>query len=159
MAISTIHFWDDLGRGLHELRRIARKRVVILTWDPESTSEYWLFRDYLPETAAWDAAIAPPIAELAAMLGGAEIRPLMVPHDCTDGFTRAFWRRPHAYLDPAVRAANSIFTRPDAPPTEAGLAQLASDLADGVWHERNGGLMNLEEHDVGYRILVAETVT
>jgi hypothetical protein len=32
-----------------------------------------------------------------------------VPHDCVDGFYHAFWRRPHAYLDPAVRSNVSVF--------------------------------------------------
>ena len=32
-----------------------------------------------------------------------------IPHDCRDGFLMAYWRRPEAYLDPAVRANISVF--------------------------------------------------
>ena len=34
MAILTIHHWPDLARGLRELARVSRRRVVILTWVP-----------------------------------------------------------------------------------------------------------------------------
>jgi ubiquinone/menaquinone biosynthesis C-methylase UbiE len=35
LAILTIHHWPSLGDGLAEMRRVARQRVAILTWDPE----------------------------------------------------------------------------------------------------------------------------
>jgi hypothetical protein len=42
-----------------------------------------------------------PVDELTARVGGsAHVVP--IPADCVDGFTGAFWRRPHAYLDPSV---------------------------------------------------------
>jgi len=31
------------------------------------------------------------------------------PGDCVDGFIEAFWRRPEALLDPAVRASQSMW--------------------------------------------------
>lgn len=34
LAVQTIHHWRDLARGLSELRRVARKRVVIFMYDP-----------------------------------------------------------------------------------------------------------------------------
>src|SRR5262245_55120098 len=33
LAVSTIHHWSDVRRGLAELRRVARRKIVILTWD------------------------------------------------------------------------------------------------------------------------------
>jgi ubiquinone/menaquinone biosynthesis C-methylase UbiE len=36
LAVLTIHHWTDQAAGLAELRRVARRRVVILTWDPAS---------------------------------------------------------------------------------------------------------------------------
>jgi hypothetical protein len=46
LAILTIHHWSDRDRGLAEMRRVARDRVVIFTWDPEHSGSGW-FRDYL----------------------------------------------------------------------------------------------------------------
>lgn len=154
MAVLTIHHWDDLERGLAELRRIARRRVVVVTWDPDIGAHFWLIRDYLPEVGSWDAARVPTIARLVDLLGGADVESLPIPCDCTDGFLGAYWRRPAAYLDPAVRAGISLFSRPDAPPADAGLARLAADLESGAWTERNHDLVDLEELDIGYRILV-----
>src|SRR5438128_11961089 len=48
LAILTVHHWPDRARGLGELARVARDRIVILTWDP-ATSGFWLVDDYFPE--------------------------------------------------------------------------------------------------------------
>jgi hypothetical protein len=76
-----------------------------------------------------------------------------VPHDCHDGFLGAYWRRPAAYLDPAVRAGMSTFTKLAA--VESGLARLRRDLADGTWTRRHGHLLERTELDLGYRLVVA----
>ena len=36
------------------------------------------------------------------------------------------------------------------------MARLGRDIADGGWAERNAALLEREEHDFGYRLLVAE---
>ena len=41
MAILTMHHWKDRRAGLGELLRVARERIVILTWDPAGP-EFWL---------------------------------------------------------------------------------------------------------------------
>src|SRR5436190_5982425 len=48
LAILTIHHWSDWRAGLRELARVARQKVVLFTWDPESAG-FWLVQDYLPE--------------------------------------------------------------------------------------------------------------
>ena len=126
----TVHHWPDRARGLAELRRVARDRVVILTWEPDAAS-FWLVEEYFPELVAVDRAIFPTRDELEHSLGPVELRPLPVPHDCVDGFLGAYWRRPHAYLDPAVRGAISTFSK--IGDVAAGLARLRSDLEDGTW--------------------------
>ena len=65
----------------------------------------------------------------------------------------AYWRRPEAYLDPAVRAGISLFSHPDAPPYLDGLARLGADLESGEWRRRNAELLDLDELDIGYRLL------
>jgi SAM-dependent methyltransferase len=47
LAVLTVHHWADRVRGLAELVRVARHRVVILSWDP-ATSGFWLGRGLLP---------------------------------------------------------------------------------------------------------------
>lgn len=155
-AILTVHHWSDQRRGLAELRRVASRRVVVLTSDLRFLEWFWLTRDYFPAIAALDAERVMPLDELARGFGGATVVPVPIPHDCTDGFTRAFWRRPDAYLDPGIRAGMSTFALIDEAEREEGLHRLAADLASGAWAKRNGHLLDLDELDLGYRLVVAE---
>jgi hypothetical protein len=48
-----------------ECARVARERVVLLTWDPEADA-FWLLRDYLPTITEVDRRLFPPLnAELS----------------------------------------------------------------------------------------------
>ncbi len=138
LAVLTVHHWPDRARGLGALARVTRERVVIITWDPAALSRFWLIDDYFPELVTLDRDIFPTLEELRRVLGRIEVRAVLVPHDCVDGFLGAYWRRPHAYLDAGVRGAISTFTKlADAEP---GLARLRADLADGTWERRHGHL-------------------
>lgn len=150
MAVLTMHHWSDLARGLAEMVRVARDRVVLLTWDPEHPG-FWLTQDYFPDIRALDAAIFPRLSELARHLGGGRCEVLRVPHDCRDGFLGAYWGRPANYLDPAVRRAMSTFSR--ISDVEPRLERLSADLSSGRWRDRHGDLEALSELDVGYRIV------
>ena len=154
LAILTVHHWPDRARGLDELARVARRRVVIVTWDPAATG-FWLIDDYFPEIVEIDRKIFPTIEDYARALGRVEVQPFPVPCDCVDGFLGAYWRRPHAYLDAGVRSAISAFTKMSPPKLEAGLERLRRDLADGTWERRNASLFELAEIDLGYRIVIA----
>ncbi len=81
--------------------------------------------------------------------------PIPIPHDCADGFLGAFWARPEAYLDPAVRAGMSTLAAADPKVVATGLARLAADLDSGEWDARFGRLRGLDELDLGYRLVVA----
>jgi len=156
MAVLTVHHWSDPPAGLEELRRVARGPVVVLTFDVTQADRYWLVRDYLPEIAALDRGRMPSIAATVKALGGeTRVETVPIPHDCIDGFLGAFWRRPERYLDPAVRPGISCFGGIDPAALERGLAQLAADLAGGAWRERHGGLLEMEELDAGYRLVVS----
>ncbi len=152
MASLTIHHWPNWRAGLAEMRRIARRRVVLFTFDPE-VHLFWLVRDYLPAIAALDRASMPTLGELATALGPCAVTTVPVPHDCTDGFLAAYWRRPEAYLDPIVRRSISAFAKIDA---TTGLDALARDLASGAWTKANADLLNRDKLDVGYRLLTWE---
>lgn len=153
LAILTVHHWRDLARGLDEMRRVARRRRIVLTWAPEIAARFWLVHDYLPEIAAAERGLA-TVAHVVDALPGSEVVTLPVPHDCRDGFLGAYWRRPEAYLDPSVRGAISGLARLDARVVDAAVARLASDLASGAWHERHRELLGRDEVDLGYRLVV-----
>lgn len=156
LAVLTVHHWTDLAAGIAEMRRIARHQLVVLTWDAEVIGEkFWLLSEYLPEARAADAVLAVPMDRLAALLGDPVVTPVPVPHDCTDGFAAAYWRRPDAYLDPAVRAGMSLFTRSGEGVVETGLARLAADLRSGRWQSQHAELVKLAELDLGYRLITA----
>jgi SAM-dependent methyltransferase len=154
LAVLTVHHWTDAARGLAELRRVARQQVVF-TWGPSRLATFWLTRDYLWQPEAFDQASA-SLGQTAATLAPARIETVPIPHDCTDGFYAAYWRRPEAYLDPEVRDAISCFELIPADVVERALARLAADLESGEWHRRNAGLLELEELDLGYRLVIGD---
>lgn len=154
LAILTLHHWTDRALGLAECARVARKRVVLFTWDAESDG-FWLVQDYFPQFVQTDRLRFPTMQAYGELLGPrarVEISAVPIPRDCIDGILGAYWARPAAYLDPRVRAGISSFARPGAEP---GLARLAADLGSGAWHERHGHLLELNELDLGYRLVVA----
>ncbi len=157
MAILTIHHWDDdRERGVRELRRVARDRVVILTYDPELSGQMWLMRDYLPEVAALDRAIFPPPARVAEWLGGdVAIELVPIPRDCEDWMLGSFWAHPERVLDAGARNATSGFARMAPHVIDRVVAAVERDLASGAWDARHGALRGLAEHDVGLRLIVA----
>jgi SAM-dependent methyltransferase len=155
LASLTIHHWSDQAAGFGEMRRVAR-RLVIFTWDPDYADRFWLVRDYLPESIALDQARMPPIDRVRDWMGGAEVRTVPVPHDCEDGFFCAYWRRPAAYLDPLVRAGASNLAQLGTA-VDRAVAELGDDLRSGRWCERNAELLELDEIDLGYRLLVSRS--
>ena len=152
MGVLTVHHWTDVERGLSELRRVASRQVV-LTFDLALQESLWFSREYLPESMDLDAQ-APTVAQIVDGLGGAEIVTVPVPHDCTDGFFGAYWRRPEAYLDPEVRASISTFSLVAPALVDAAVQRLRGDLVSGAWHQRYGYLLDLDELDLGYRLVV-----
>ena len=153
MAVLTLHHWGDLRAGCAELRRVARDRVVVFSWDPTYVGRMWLGPEYFPEHAREDADGFPSLADQAAALG-AEVQVVPIPWDCRDGFFSAFWRRPEAYLDPAVRAGISTLAKRSEDELAEGLARLRADLDSGAWARRHADLLERDELDLGYRLLV-----
>jgi SAM-dependent methyltransferase len=154
LAILTVHHWSDAARGLAELRRVAA-RIVILTTEAERINRLWLTADYFPGSARTRRPdIQPP--SIAAILGGeVRIETVLVPRDCTDGFGEAYWARPEAYLDPAVRAGMSACSLLTPDEVADGVRRLSADLASGRWDERHGHLRELTELDTGHRLIIA----
>ncbi len=154
MAVLTIHHWRDVLGGLREMCRIAPRRVVF-TFDPAHQEDLWLVRDYVPAIVDVDQKRSPSIELIADAVGADSVEPVRIPWDCTDGFLAAYWRRPQLYLEPDVRACISGLAL--LPPSEvkAGMRRLADDLQSGEWARRNADLLEREEMDYGYRLVVA----
>jgi len=150
VAALTVHHWSDKESGLREMRRVTRGPVVLLTFDA-SFRGFWL-TDYLPELVALDEAQMPQMSDYGRWLGPVDIASVPVPHDCSDGFLCAYWRRPAAYLDPRIRAAMSSFHA--IGDVSDSLRRLEADLESGAWVERHSELLQLEELDCGYRLIV-----
>ncbi len=159
MGVFTMQHWDDVERGLAEVLRVTRERVVLLTLDVEVTAAMWLCREYAPEIVEHDRETFPTIAELEAILPGATVEPLPVPSDCADGFCVALWSRPEAHLDPAVRRCSSIWHLLPDRVVERTVADLHRDLESGEWDRRHGHLREQAELDVGLRLVCAELQT
>jgi SAM-dependent methyltransferase len=152
MAVLTLHHWDDWRAGCAELRRVAREQVVVLSWDPTCAPRMWLGPEYFPGQMAEDVDAFPSLTEQAAALDAA-VEVVPVPWDCRDGFQGAFWRRPEAYLDPAVRAGISSLAKREAELAD-GLQRLRADLESGAWARRHADLLERDKLDLGYRLLV-----
>ena len=151
LAILTVHHWPDQQTGLAELRRVARRRTVVFTWDPASAG-FWL-ADYFPEILEIDRGIFPSLAELRREFGLVTIVDVPIPHDCVDGFLGAYWRRPRAYLSASVRSAISTFSK--LGDIAQGLARLQAELSSGEWERRHGDVLTRDTLDLGYRLVIA----
>jgi SAM-dependent methyltransferase len=156
MALITVHHWSDPRAGLAEMVRVARSRVLVLTFTPAPPTELWMARDYFPRILDFHARVMLPIDGLAAMLPNAAVEPVPIPNACTDGFWLAIWDRPEMHLDPNVRRASSSWHHMEQNEIDRGLAKLAADVESGRWDERNGHLRTQAELDVGLRLLTAE---
>ena len=128
MAISTVHHWNDLRRGLNELARVAELRVVYFS-EPALRGFHWLVDEYFPEIIDMPTNLAAPRAEqVAELLGGTvTVETFEVPADFTDG-AGAFWSRPELYCIPEVQAGLSMFALLNKADVQRGTELLRKDL-------------------------------
>jgi SAM-dependent methyltransferase len=154
MAVCTVHHWQDPIAGLREMRRVAH-RVVVFLFDTSDPDVFWLTRDYLPEVAATRAfrVLASP-SKLSGAIG-ARTEPVPIPWDCADGFFEAYWHRPAAYLEESVRRGISVWDAVGSDVERRAVRSLREDLASGLWAERNRDLLDLDEAELGARLLIA----
>jgi SAM-dependent methyltransferase len=153
MGVLTLHHWQDPALGLNEALRVGSGKLVLYSW-AGFPNRFWLF-DYFPEIESIDEEIFPSLQWMAGVTGAevhAEVVP--IPADCSDGFLCSYWRRPEAYLDEGARGAISTFPRLEN--VETRIEKLREDLASGTWYQRHGHLLDLEEMDYGYRVIVLE---
>ena len=154
MAVLTIHHWSDPVAGLVEMSRVAARQVVFF-FEPLQTHGFWAL-EYFPAALSLPTEKDPPgELVLRAHLHVTEVRQVLVPHDCTDGFGVAFWARPEAYLNPEVQAGMSWLAMLPQHERQQGAARLRADLSSGEWDRRHGHLRQRDAFDGGYRIAIA----
>ena len=156
LAVLTAHHWADLDAGLDEMRRVARQRVAIVTFDSEALDDLWITADYFPEMLALKRPSGASSRKLLKKLPGATISPIPVPRDCTDLFFAALWARPELLFDEEIVRPMWVWQSISEEARQAGRERLSADLESGAWAERYGHLRALDELDVGLRLVALE---
>ncbi len=155
MACVTIHHWESPEAGLAELRRVARGPVVVFTFELEHLPDWQ--KEFLHEGLAKELPRFPAIDDIAAALGGrTRVERIPTPGDCQDGFFEAFWKRPEALLDPAVRGAQSMWALLEAGVEQRMVQRLAGALESGAWDAAHGHLRDQDVLDGALRLVISE---
>jgi SAM-dependent methyltransferase len=155
MACVTIHHWQPRAAGLAELRRVARGPVVVFTFEIDALPEWQL--DHLHEGLELERERFGTVEEVAAELGGrTRIETIPTPADCSDGFFEAYWNRPEALLDPAVRAAQSFWPLLGAEAEARIVERLRGELESGAWDRAHGHLRTLTEYQGALRLIISD---
>ncbi|MEM9570851.1 MAG: class I SAM-dependent methyltransferase [Pseudomonadota bacterium] len=150
MGVLTLHHWADKDAGIKEMQRVTKGQMVFLTFDPFA-QWFWL-ADYFPALEELDRWQMPQLEKFNEWFDECKIDVVPIPADCADGFLAAYWKRPEAYLDDRVRAAMSSFSA--IGDVSVGIAELATDIETGAWDRRYSHLLELDELDCGYRLIV-----
>ena len=156
LAVLTAHHWANLSAGLKEMQRVARRRVVIMTFDSEAPKGLWITADYFPEMLALKRPSGASSRDLLEKLPGAAGSPVPVAKDCTDLFFAALWARPELLFDEEIVRPMWAWQSISEESRRAGRERLAADLESGAWEQRYSHLRELDELDVGLRLVVCE---
>jgi SAM-dependent methyltransferase len=158
MAMVTLHHWADMEKGLLEMKRVTRQRVLIMTFDGDALHEFWNI-DYFPEVVAMEKRRYPPIDWITEILGGhCEVQPIPIPLDCVDGFQEAFYGRPEAFLDKEVRKAQSAWGFLSEEQQEILVERLAADLRSGNWDKKFGHLRSQPYFTGALRLIIVDLI-
>lgn len=156
MAMVTIHHWPDIDKGLKELRRVTKKQVLIMTFDPEQLDHFWN-AEYFSEVIEVEKARYPSIDYIKNSLGGhCKVIPVPIPLDCKDGFQEAFYGRPEAFLDKQVRLSQSAWGFISDEKQEEIVGRLRVDLESGAWDEKYGHFRTQPTFTCALRLIVSK---
>ena len=156
MGVLTIHHWPSLKDGLLELKRVARKKIAILTYDPDKLDVFWN-ANYFPELIEIERNRYPELVKISEYLGEElKVTNVKIPLDCSDGFQEAFYGRPEAFLDEEVRKAQSAWGFLDKPLEKIYIQKLSEDLESGEWDRLYGHNRRLAEFEGAFRLVEIE---
>jgi SAM-dependent methyltransferase len=154
-AFLTIHHWPDIRKGVEEMRRVARKKIIVMTYDPDALGDFWN-AEYFPEVIDVEKQRYPGIKALSAILGDKiEVQKIPVPLNCVDGFQEAFYGRPEAFLDQEVRKAMSAWGFIPEDQQEIMVKRLADELLSGVWDCKYGHLRSQAFFSGALRLVIS----
>ncbi len=155
MALVTIHQWRDFDKGISELRRVTRGPIIVLAFDGTTSDRFWLAK-YAPEMISIERRRYPAIEKITCSLGGAvEVQTVAIPIDCVDGFTEAYYARPEAFLDPAVRASQSAWSFVSEQDQLRFVKTLSDDLKSGAWDRNYGEWRSKPTFEGSLRLIVS----
>ena len=155
MAVLTVHHFADRARCLREIRRVTRGPIVVMTFDPDAPTDFWM-GDYAPELVEVERQRYGSLASITTGLGGqVRVASIDVPRDCSDGFQVAFYARPEAFLDARVRRSQSAWSFLPPGVEARVVAAIERDLASGRWDGRYGHLRALPAIACQLRLVVA----
>ena len=155
MALITVHQWHDLDMGLQELRRVTCGSIVVLTFDGEAMAQYWL-SDYAPALMRRECQRMPAIQRIARQLGNSvEIHTIPVAIDCIDGFNEAYYARPEAFLDVAVRRSQSAWSFVSEEDQLRFVKTLGDDLRSGAWDRKYGEWRTKPQYEGSLSLIVS----
>lgn len=158
VLILSIHHFSDLEKCIKEINRITKEKILILTFDPEIYTKYWLF-DYIPELKNYYYDRLLNFTELYKVLEDIckrEVKETIfkIPCDCCDLFSAAAWKRPEIFLDTAARKSMSPFSYIDKNYINKGLSNLKRDIDDNTFDKRYHTFLDNVEVDLGCRLLI-----
>lgn len=155
MACVTIHHCNRPEIGLAERRRVARGPVVVFTFELDGLPAWQ--QDYLAECVEVERPRFLPLDAVAAALGGrTRVERIPTPAACADGFFEAFWRRPEALLDPAIRSSQSVWALLQPGVEDRIVARLSDALTSGAWDAAHGHLRHDSDLDGALRLVISE---
>jgi SAM-dependent methyltransferase len=154
-AFVTVHLCPDMDKGLKELKRVTKNKVIIMTFDPEALDEFWNAK-YFPEVIEVEKKRYPTIDFIKTALGGhCEVQKIPIPLNCIDGFQEAFYGRPEAFLNKQVRQSQSAWGFIAPALEEKYVKDFAEELASGEWDRKYGHYRTQESFTCALRLIVA----
>ncbi|MBP6334413.1 MAG: methyltransferase domain-containing protein [Bacteroidia bacterium] len=155
MAMVTIHHWQDMDKGLKELRRVTKNQIVILTFDPDALDNFWNV-NYFPKLIEIERARYPKIDFVKNYLGGnCEVISIPIPFDCCDGFQEAFYGRPEAFLNKEIRLSQSAWGFLPEGLEEKYVKALEAELQSGEWDKKFGHYRNEPSFTCALRLIIS----
>jgi ubiquinone/menaquinone biosynthesis C-methylase UbiE len=162
IVMLAFHHFQNYQKALAEVHRVTGGgQLVVLTYDPDYISKFWLTR-YFPGLIADVQSTLLPIAQLTSAIetitnASVKVIPFPLPHDLIDAFAAVGWARPEFYLDGRIRNGISTFAKLDQAALDEGLSQLQQDIETGTWDEEFGYLRQQQQYDAGYRFVYTVT--
>ena len=158
IVMLAFHHFSNHRQALQEIHRVTGGgQVVLLTYDPQMISSFWLtqyFPSFVADVQSTFMSIATLKSEIESLMSASvKIAAFPLPNDLSDSFAAVGWSRPELYLDNNIRNGISSFSKMNHDELEQGLSSLGKDLESGVWDQKYGYLRQQMQYDVGYRFV------